>query len=115
MSDLDGLIRALDAEVHQVGDRVSAIVRKTAHDIEATAKELAPVDTGHLRSSIGVDIFREDGALIVAEIGPTADYGAHVEYGTSRQAPQAYMGPAFDRHVGAFEKAIASIVDRLGK
>lgn len=113
MSDLDGLIRALDAEVHQVGDRVSAIVRKTAHDIEATAKELAPVDTGHLRSSIGVDIFREDGALIVAEIGPTADYGPYVEYGTHRAGPQPYMGPSADRHAPLMERAIAQDAGRL--
>lgn len=79
-------------------------VAKTAHDIEATAKQLAPVDTGNLRNSISADIHG-----LTAEIGPTASYGMFVEEGTSRMAPQPYMGPAFDRHVPAFEAAMLAI------
>ena len=43
------------------------------------------------------------------DLAATVDYGAHVEFGTSRMAPQAYMGPAFDRHAAAFEQAMAHI------
>lgn len=93
---------------------VRVVVQKTAADIKRDAQLFAPVDIGNLRNSIGYET-HQLAAAVTAEIGPTADYGAHVEYGTSTQGPAAYMGPAFDRHVGAFEKALGSIVDRLGK
>ena len=48
-----------------------------------------------------------------AEVGPTAEYGAYVEYGTSRMAPRAYMGPAFDRHAPDLVTAVEQIRDRL--
>jgi phage gpG-like protein len=83
------------------------VVAKTAHDIEASAKAFCPVDTGNLRNSIGTDIGR-----LQAAIGPTAKYGAYVEYGTARAAPSAYMGPALDRHSGAFVAAVGLIGQR---
>jgi len=81
-------------------------IAKTAHNIQATGQMFAPVDTGFLRSSIGTDI-RQGG--LAAEIGPTADYGHYVEYGTSRMGPHAYMGPAFDRHAHELEDALGQI------
>lgn len=83
-------------------------VAKTAADITRDAKIFAPVDTGNLRASIGYDIFHEKGETS-AEIGPTAEYGAILEEGTSTQAPDGYMGPAFDRRIPAFEQAMAQI------
>ena len=35
-------------------DQVEAVVLKTAHDVERIAKQMAPVDTGALKNSIGV-------------------------------------------------------------
>lgn len=89
-------------------------VQKSAADIKRDAQAFAPVDTGNLRSSIGYET-QELASAVTAEIGPTAAYGPYVEYGTSRTAPQAFLGPAFDRHVGAFEKAIEAIVSRVGQ
>lgn len=94
-----------------IGQAVNEIVRKTTYDIEATAKKLAPYDLGTLRSSISHSDLRTLGhsGVMEVEIGPTVEYGAYVEFGTSRQAPAAYMGPALDRHapdfVAALEKA----------
>jgi len=82
-------------------------VAKTAHDIEATAKTLAPVDTGNLQGSISTDI-----KGLTAEIGPTASYAIFVETGTSRMAPQPFMGPAFDRHAPELEQALGAIIDQ---
>lgn len=84
-------------------------VAKTALEIEATAKSLAPVDTGALRNSISSDI--TDGRY-AAEIGPTVEYAPYVEYGTSRMAPQAYMGPALDRHGGEFAETLSVLAGR---
>lgn len=83
--------------------KIAAATRKTAAEIEGTAKMLCPVDTGFLRSSIGSDVALSG---LSAEIGPTASYGAFVELGTSRMAPEAFMGPAFDRHSGEYARAV---------
>lgn len=109
--DTTGL-RVLQADLGKASARTvaaaSLVVRKTAADIEATAKIHAPVDTGALRNSISSDI-----SVLSAEIGPTVDYGLYVEAGTSRAAPQPYMGPAADVHGPAFEAAIAQIGTKI--
>lgn len=79
-----------------------ALVRKTAFDIQADAQSVVPVDTGNLKNSIGVTMI----SRLAAEIGPTADYGIYVEYGTSTQAPQPYMTPASDRNEPIFNSAV---------
>jgi HK97 gp10 family phage protein len=111
-SEFLGLAVKLERASGQVGAVAAAAVKKTAFDIEADAKALAPVDTGNLRSSISTDI-TGDGRFgaIEAEIGPTAEYGAFVEYGTSRTGPQPYMRPAFERR----EPGLTAALDRLGE
>lgn len=103
-------IRKLQADLGRLSARAvptaSKAVARTAHDIEADAKALAPVDTGNLRNSISSDI-----GVLSAEIGPTAEYGLYVEEGTSRMAPQPYMGPAADTRFPELEQALGAIVD----
>lgn len=110
----DEMLRSLSADLtaagRQVGNRAREVVRKTAYDIERDAKAFVPVDTGNLKSSIGhSDLRIENTGTISAEIGPTANYGLFVEAGTSRHAPQAYMGPAADRHAPSFAEAMAQL------
>lgn len=76
--------------------RASVVIRKVGHDTVRDAQALCPVDTGNLKSSISVDF---DFNGLGFEAGPTASYGKFVEEGTSRMAPHAYLGPAFDRNV----------------
>jgi len=98
----------------QVGAKVAVAVRKTAHSIEATAKTLAPVDTGNLRGSISTSVTGDgQSGPISAEIGPTASYGHYLETGTSRSGPQPYMTPAADRHEPELYAAIAAITARV--
>lgn len=105
--------------------RVSRIVEKTGEDVVSTGQANVAVDTGHLRSTIGVDF---DPDWMGFEAGPVASYGAHVEFGTVPHeirprtkhalywpganhpvarvqhpgtAPQPYMIPAFEHHVPA--------------
>lgn len=89
------------------------VVRKTARDITADAKKLAPVDTGNLRASIGHSDLRGVGSSgdLSVEIGPTANYGVFVELGTSRAPAQPFMGPAADRNEGPFAQALAKIAE----
>lgn len=109
-SEVLALAATMETSAGRLGAKVSAVLRKTAYDIEADAKVLAPVDTGTLMGSISTTI-TGDGrhGTMAAEIGPTAEYGAFVEEGTSRMAPQPYMGPAFDRRSPLFEAAVARI------
>lgn len=111
-------LRSLGHDLTRAGAKAQAgarmVVAKTAADITADAKAFAPVDTGNLRASIGHDLFEGNGETS-AEIGPTTNYGGFVEWGTSRMAPQPYLGPAFDRRVPQFEKALGDMIDGTWK
>jgi HK97 gp10 family phage protein len=109
--DLRRLAADIQRAARTTGQRAQLVIRKSATDIESTAKNLVPVDTGNLKGSIGHSDLRtvgRSGSLSV-EIGPTANYGIFIEQGTSRMAPQPFMGPAADRHTPAFEQAMAQL------
>ena len=108
VSELRDLERDLEKGAAKVAKAAPLIVKKSALDIEATAKVNAPVDTGNLMGSITSDI-----EALSAEIGPTASYGGFVEGGTSRMAAQPYMGPAFEKHVPAFEAALGKVAEKI--
>lgn len=98
----------------ELGHLARAVVRKTAKDIEANAKQIVPVDLGNLKNSIGTSDLRAmgTGGVIGAEVIAASNYASYVEFGTSRQAPQAFMGPSLDRFSPAFEVAMAQIAAR---
>lgn len=114
----DEQLRRLSADLtsagREVGNRALQVVRKTAYDIETTAKSIVAVDTGNLKSSIThSDPRMASTGSLAAEIGPTADYGEFLETGTRRMAPQPFMGPAADRHEPAFNAAMAQLGQEL--
>lgn len=88
--------------------RASQVVRKVAFDTEADAKKLAPVDTGNLRNSITTVV--SNGGL-TAGVVATASYAVYQELGTSRMAPQPFMGPATDRNAPMFHEAMARLAE----
>lgn len=98
----------------RIGSKGSAVVRSAALRVEELAKQFVPVDTGHLKGTITPE-FSGDGRFggMEAVIGPTANYGGYVEWGTSRMAPQAYMGPALDIVGPDFVAACEAIADPL--
>lgn len=102
----------LGADLGRAGAQATAkahkVISKTAHQIEASAKTLAPVDTGALKSSISTT---QSG--LSAEIGPTVNYAAYVEEGTSRMGPQPYLGPATERHEGQFYAAMEQLAGEV--
>ncbi|MFC5268464.1 HK97-gp10 family putative phage morphogenesis protein [Kribbella qitaiheensis] len=108
VSELRDLERDLEKGAAKVAKTAPLVVKKSVLDIEADAKINAPVDTGNLESSISSDI---DG--LSGECGPTASYGGFVEGGTSRMAAQPYMGPAFEKHVPAFEAALGKVAEKI--
>lgn len=103
----------LAADLREAGPKgrlaAARATEKSIRDIERDAKAFAPVDTGNLRGSITSET-EITGSSIRGEVGPTASYGAYVEFGTSRMAPHAYLGPAFDRHAGKWHDALEQIM-----
>lgn len=129
-------VRHLAFDLHKAPAEVQArgalAVKKTLFDIEGDAQVFVDKDTGNLGNSISTDV-DEDG--LGGEVGPTAEYGDDVEYGTSPHlitpkngqflrfqiggrtvfarvvhhpgtAPRPYMGPAADRNIPRLEQAL---------
>lgn len=107
-SEIRRLAQDLSAAAESLVPRIGLAISKTTKDIEADAKILAPVDTGNLRNSISASYDH-----LGSEIGPTAEYGLYVEEGTSRMAPQPYLGPAFDRRIGGLEDALTILASEI--
>lgn len=97
---------------------VRTVVRKNGADLQAKAQKNAPVGTpqstgipgyvgGTLKRSVELDI--TDGGL-TAEVEPTADYAAYVEYGTRFMEAQPYLKPAYDEQKKEFVKDLNELV-----
>ncbi|GGM27136.1 hypothetical protein GCM10011608_09910 [Micromonospora sonchi] len=99
----------------RVGAKGSEVVRRSALKVEEWAKLFVPVRFGHLKGSIGPPSFSGDGrhGAMEATISATANYARFVEWGTSRMAPRAFMGPALDRVSPDFAAAVAAMADPL--
>lgn len=112
--DLMALARDLNAALRDVEARAAAVLGKTASDIVRDAQQRAPVDTGFLRNSISAgDVTKPAPGSLRVEVGPSASYGAFVEYGTSRMAPRPFLGPASDAHVPRFEAAVEQLTAKF--
>ena len=82
----------------------------------ATARSVAPTDTGRLRAGINV-VKRPDGSVAVeADLSTHDDYYAHFqEYGTSDMAPNPFMGPAVDKWGPELVREVEGIADDVAK
>jgi HK97 gp10 family phage protein len=107
---LNVVIVSLSRASANAKERAGKVVEETARRVETTAKELCPRLTGSLAGSIHTTPLSSWG-VVSAEVGPSSRYGSFVEFGTYKDAPQAYMGPALDRHSGDFERLIAEAGD----
>ena len=77
-----------------------------AADVKALAKQLVPVRTGHLRSTIYAKI-----SEWVAEVGAEATYALFVEFGTYRMRARPYLYPAIREHLPQLERIILDALD----
>jgi HK97 gp10 family phage protein len=80
-----------------VTPKVRSAGEQSAILVMDTAKAIVPVDTGRLRDSIDYQVV-EDAQQITWIIAPHTEYADFVEFGTSRQAPEPYMRPAWDQN-----------------
>lgn len=77
-----------------------------AADVKALAKELVPVRTGHLRSSIYAKI-----SEWVVEIGAETTYAMFVEFGTRYMQARPYLYPAIQTYLPQLEQVIREAVE----
>ncbi len=89
--DNGSLHRLLDSSQ---GDVAKEILKRTTQ-VERRAKQLAPVDTGRLRSSI-TSRLGSDSQGVVGIVGTNVSYAAFVEFGTRYMAAQPFLRPALD-------------------
>lgn len=86
---------------------VRTVVRKNGAELQGKTQKNAPVDSGNLKRSIGLDI-TDNG--MTAEVEPAADYAAYVEYGTRFMEAQPYLKPAYDEQKKKFVKDLNELV-----
>lgn len=77
-----------------------------AEDVKTLARQLVPVRTGHLQSSIYA-VIRE----WVAEIGAEAAYALFVELGTRHMQARPYLYPAIQEHLPELERVALEALD----
>ena len=83
------------------------IVLKNGAELQARAQRNAPVDTGNLKRSIGLEI-KDNG--LTAESAAAAEYAPYVEYGTRFRKAQPFMGPAFNVQKERFKSDMDKLV-----
>ena len=89
-------------------DDVKREVRHNGAEMQTKAQQNAPVDTGTLKRSIGLEI--TDGGM-TAEVEPAAEYAPYVELGTRFMEAQPYLGPAFNEQKEKFKKDMKKLVE----
>lgn len=82
------------------------MIRKATLQVEAGAKLRVPVDTGLLLNSIQ-STFEGDLTGIVF-VG--AEYGIHVEFGTTRMRAQPFLLPALEEAVQQFGADVKRVI-----
>lgn len=94
-------------------ERVEALVAEYAEKIWKEARDLVPVDTGNLRSTIEIRLKKTVLAGIKALIGTDkTTYAIYVEFGTQMMQAQPYLRPAFRKFKDEFLSKLADILDR---
>jgi len=69
---------------------VKEVIEKAVIIVEGNAKDLCPVDTGRLRSSITHEV-KSSKEKHTGKVGSNVDYAPYVEFGTSRMAGRHYL------------------------
>ena len=85
---------------------VKRIVKSNGAALQESAQRKVPVDTGNLKRSIGLEI-RDSG--LTAEVEPTAENAACVEYGTRYMNAQPYMRPSYTAQKEKFKSDLKKL------
>ena len=96
---VEKLDSAMQRQIHEQ-------LAKWAANVKDAAKQLAPVRTGYLRSSLYAEI-----QGWTAKIGAEASYAGFVEFGTRYMQACPYIYPALQRHLPQLEQIILEALD----
>ncbi|MEM3697115.1 MAG: HK97 gp10 family phage protein [Candidatus Bathyarchaeia archaeon] len=88
-------------------EHVQRLLASWAEKVKAYAKQLAPIRTGYLRSSIYAKI--QDW---VAEIGAEATYALFVEFGTRHMQARPFLYPAIQEYLPRLEQIVCEAIDQ---
>lgn len=98
--------------------RLTGAMALSSVKMEREANRRVPVDTGHLRGTIGSNTESKRN-LIIADVWAGADYARHVELGTTRMTAQPFLRPAMDGELPRLERrvrlAVAKAADAAGR
>lgn len=86
---------------------VKRVVKQNGEEIQMKAQRNAPVDTGNLKKSIGLDIMN---AGLTAKVEPTAEYAPYQEYGTRFMEAHPFVKPAFNEQKELFKSDMDKLV-----
>jgi HK97 gp10 family phage protein len=112
LTGFDGLEAALDDLPKATAKNVvRRILEKRAQPFADTARQLVPMDKGHLKKSITVSSTKvaktqrkeikklQNEGFVTMHIGPGQDPAAHLqEFGSSQHPAQPFMRPAWDQN-----------------
>lgn len=105
VDNTDSVLRELEA-------RTDRILEVWGGKVETYAKELTPVDTGSLRTSLRHKKKDENTMEVIAGgdffVKNMVDYAVYVEMGTSKTRAQPYLRPACENHIDEYKKIIES-------
>jgi HK97 gp10 family phage protein len=104
-------------------EQIDAAVRATAFGVQAIAQSLSPVMTGANRASIytktskGTSGTPGNAGDVLPEVsqgqavvGPSMEYSAFLEFGTSRMGARPYLVPAAEQAQRLFQENIKLVV-----
>lgn len=119
LTEIDELVADLTASGPMVGLRAVPMMHRAGNNMVRDARDFAPSGprTRAYPFSITYDLMFEKTGLVI-EVGPDKDrnqgpLGNIFEFGTSDQAPQAHIGPAFDREAPNFDRAVSDLGGNL--
>lgn len=102
---IEGLIADMIGTSATIDDRADDVAEVHARQLAARQRAAAPVgETGRTRATISARRLPGDGVAWTA--GTETPYARYVEFGTSRQPPQPFIGPAGDAAADGYADAI---------
>ncbi|MDW0112158.1 HK97 gp10 family phage protein [Sporosarcina saromensis] len=98
----------------KLNDEAKKAIHTRTLEMEANAKSLSPIDTGHLRRSLN-STFSDEGSSTVGEVSTVVEYAPFVEFGTSKQAAQPFLTPSFVNASKNLEADLKKVMGGLDK
>jgi len=106
--DLEG-VEEFKSAMERFDSNMQRNVRSNLTDwaaaVEASARQLVPVRTGYLKSTIHAKTSEWQ-----AEIGVEAPYALQVELGTRHMRAQPYLNPAVQEHLPQLEHTVSEAI-----